>query len=81
MWVNWGVGWPIQCVTFAVQRREGVKPVAVFRFLSEDWSPWIALLRMRERWPELRFTMKVSYYGWADDRGKTADVRELTISA
>jgi hypothetical protein len=25
----------------------------VFRFLSEDWSPWIALLRMRERWPEL----------------------------
>jgi hypothetical protein len=31
----------------------GGKPVAVFRFLSEDWSPWIALLRMRERWPEL----------------------------
>jgi hypothetical protein len=27
---------------------------AVFRFLSGDWSPWIALLRMRERWPELR---------------------------
>ena len=26
----------------------------MFRFLSEDWSPWIALLRMRERWPELR---------------------------
>jgi hypothetical protein len=35
----------------------GVKPVAVFRFLSEDWSPWIALLRMRERWPELSFKL------------------------
>jgi hypothetical protein len=39
----------------------GVKPVAVFRFLFEDWSPWIALLRMRERWPELRFEMRAGY--------------------
>jgi pyruvate carboxylase len=39
----------------------GSKPVAVFRFLSEDWSPWIALVRMRERWPELRFEMKAGY--------------------
>ena len=30
-----------------------VKPVAVFRFVSEDWSPGIAPLRTRERWPEL----------------------------
>jgi len=28
--------------------RAGLKPVAVFRFLSEDWSPWIALVRLRE---------------------------------
>jgi hypothetical protein len=33
----------------------------VFRFLSEDWAPWIALLRMRERWQELRFEMKAVY--------------------
>jgi hypothetical protein len=47
----------------AIERRDtsGGKPVAVFRFLSEDWSPWIALLRMRERWPELRFEMKAGY--------------------
>jgi hypothetical protein len=38
-----------------------VTQAAVFRFLGEDWSPWIALLRMRERWPELRFEMKVGY--------------------
>jgi hypothetical protein len=34
---------------------------AVFRFLSEDWSPWIALLRMRERWPEMSFRLIPSY--------------------
>jgi hypothetical protein len=63
MWGNWGVRWPIRRVTFAIERRnEGsVKPVAVFRFLSEDWSPWIALLRMRERWPELRFEITAGY--------------------
>jgi len=73
MWANWGVRWPIRRVTLAIERQRdrgvkgvGVKggavdPVAVFRFLSEDWSPWIALLRMRERWPELRFEMKAEY--------------------
>jgi hypothetical protein len=45
--------------------RSGVKPVAVFRFLSEDWSPWIALVRMRKRWPELRFDMKAGYLQYA----------------
>ncbi len=42
-------------------RREGqsgLKLVAVFRFLGEDWSPWIALVRMRERWPGLRFDLR-----------------------
>jgi len=39
MWGNWGVRWPIRRVTFAIERRDGLKPVAVFRFLSEDWSP------------------------------------------
>jgi hypothetical protein len=35
--------------------------LAVFRFLSEDWPAWIAVLHMRERWPELRFEMKAGY--------------------
>jgi len=65
MWANWGVLWPIRRVTFAMeQRRERktkLKLVAVFRFLSEDWSPWIALVRMRERWPGLSFVMKAAY--------------------
>jgi hypothetical protein len=65
MWSNWGVRWPIRRVTFAMeQKRVGrtkLKPVAVFRFLSEDWSPWVALVRMRERWPGLRFDMRAGY--------------------
>ena len=65
MWRNWGVRWPIRRVTFAIERARrdasGVKPLAVFRFLSEDWSPWIALLRMRKRWPELSFKLIPSY--------------------
>jgi hypothetical protein len=65
MWANWGTRWPIRRVTFAIERRDpsGGKPVAVFRFLSEDWSPWIALVRMRERWPELSFNLIPSYLG------------------
>jgi hypothetical protein len=52
-----------QTVTFEMEHRRegrtGVKPVAVFQFLSEDWSPWIALVR--ERWPGLRFTLRREY--------------------
>jgi hypothetical protein len=62
MWGNWGVRWPIRRVTFAIERRDtSVKPVAVFRFFSEDWSPWIAFGRMRGQWPELRIEMKARY--------------------
>ncbi|MGA7622793.1 MAG: hypothetical protein WCA91_04360 [Candidatus Acidiferrales bacterium] len=55
MWGNWGVRWPIRRATFHLRQGFGGqvaiercdtsrgKPVAVFRFLSEDWSPWIAL--------------------------------------
>ena len=70
MWGNWGVRWPIRRVTFAIERQRGDtiggKPVAVFRFISEDWSPWIALLRMRERWPELSFKLIPCYLHMAE---------------
>ena len=62
---NWGVRWPIRRVKFVMEQRphgrSRLKPVAVFRFLSEDWSPWIALVRMREKWPELSFKLIPSY--------------------
>jgi hypothetical protein len=65
MWANWGVRWPIRRVMLSMEQRRvgraGMNPVAVFRFLSEDWSPWIALVRMRKRWPGLRFDMRAAY--------------------
>jgi hypothetical protein len=44
--------------------------IDVLRFLSKDWSPWIALLHMRERWPELRFEMKAGYLQMVGSRKK-----------
>ncbi|MGD0458620.1 MAG: hypothetical protein ABSC21_12860 [Terriglobia bacterium] len=46
-----------------MKRRDtsGGKPGAVFRFLSQGWLPWIALLGMRERWQELWFEMRAGY--------------------
>jgi hypothetical protein len=65
MWRHWGVRWPLRRVTFAMERARadasGGERRAVFRFLTEDWSPWLALVHMRERWPELRFDMKAEY--------------------
>jgi len=69
MWANWGLRRPIRRVSFTMERdrrvASGVKTLAVFSFLSEDWSPWIALLRMRERWPELSFRLIPSYLDMA----------------
>jgi hypothetical protein len=40
IWRNWGVRWLIRRVELAMEQRlegrSGLKPVAVFRFLSED---------------------------------------------
>lgn len=55
----------------AIERREasGVRPVAVFRFLSGDWSPWIALPRMRECWPEFAVRDESGVFADGDERG------------
>jgi hypothetical protein len=72
MWRNWGVRAPIRRVSFAIESARadasGGQRRAVFRFLSEDWSPWIAIVRMRERWPEMRFGMKAEYLEMAEIR-------------
>jgi len=61
------VRWPIRRVALAIEQgREEtgkLKAVALFRVLSEDWSPWIALSKMRERWPERGFGMRCGYLG------------------
>lgn len=44
---------------------------AVFRFLSEDWSPWIALAELRRRYPELAFNLAPSYLEAVVPDGRT----------
>ncbi len=44
----------VECKRYDISR---VKQVAVFRFLSDDRPPWMALPRLRERWPELAFKL------------------------
>jgi hypothetical protein len=67
LWAHWGTTWPLRHVTArpagaAVRRRlpDGHGGV-VFRFHAADWSPWPALLSMRDRWPELRFDLQPDY--------------------
>ena len=48
---------------FAMERngRARLKPAAVFRVISEDWWSCVALIQIRERWPELNFMLKPAY--------------------
>jgi hypothetical protein len=63
------VRWPIQRVKFALEQRRagkpGFGPVVVFRFVSEDWSPWVALM-VQKRTPTLLFDSRVEYASRAD---------------
>jgi len=52
---------PIVALNRAIAVAQNEGPERGLEEISEDWSPWIALLRMRERWPELSFEMKASY--------------------
>src|SRR5260221_14558616 len=65
MWENWGTPAPIRKVSFAWEKRRladgRAKALAVYHFLSEEWSPWIALRRIRARWPHLSFALRVDY--------------------
>jgi hypothetical protein len=55
----------------------------VFRFLCEDWSPWIALPRLRERLPELQVEIKAGYLetgGSRKERGSEFFMRNMVAA-
>ena len=79
---HWGVAWPPRNVSFAMEHRRvgsGLEPVAVFRFLTEDWSPWMAFAHMRARWPDLRFVLTPSYFGPVVPDGRACRARKNAI--
>jgi hypothetical protein len=75
LWQHWGTTEALRHVAedpdAAGDPRPAVAGEAVFRvdFWSADWTPWRALLRLREVWPALRFDICPSYYAaGAEDR-------------
>ena len=61
LWRHWGVGAPLRQVTLEIVRRplQGELPeiAAIYRFLSEDWAPAVAIGKIRDVWPGLRFQL------------------------
>lgn len=61
LWENWGTTWPLRRVRLLEQRRQAKAARLVYGFVSADWSPWQALLRLRARWPALQLELRPSY--------------------
>ncbi|HVI86754.1 MAG TPA: hypothetical protein VM659_00555 [Dongiaceae bacterium] len=65
-WKHWGTRLPLRKVTFRFEHRRqrkgaGIDVVAVYDFLSADWSPWLAVKSWRRKWPALNFTLSPLY--------------------
>jgi len=61
LWENWGTPCPLRRVRLLQQRRQADATSLVYGFVSADWSPWQALLRLRPRWPALRLELRPRY--------------------
>lgn len=65
-WEHWGTSLPLRQTTFRFEHRrqrhkEGIEVVAVYEFLSADWSPWRAVASWRRRWNSLQFALTPIY--------------------
>lgn len=65
-WEHWGTRWPLRKVGFRFEHRRqrrttGIDVVAVYEFLSGDWSPWRACLALKMQWPRLSFQLQPDY--------------------
>lgn len=82
MMANWGVPTPLRRVSLAMELRRSTggrtRQDAVFRFWSEDWSPGIAIMRLRHRWPDLEFRLKVQFL---EDVGGFSEVHGLAAQS
>ena len=70
LWANWGTTWPLRHVAELPAPKAGRQPSRApgrlrLGFWSADWTPWPAIIRMREDWPALRFDVRPRY----DDAG------------
>ncbi|WP_284255922.1 hypothetical protein [Acidocella aquatica] len=64
LWANWGTTWPVRHVEEITDQEspgssaEGQASLAL-RFVAADWTPWRIIAAVRERWPELEFSLAV----------------------
>jgi hypothetical protein len=63
LWANWGTLCPLRHVTMEQHSdKRALRRLQVrFRFYAAEWSPWQALLRLRESWPMLRLALQPRY--------------------
>ena len=62
---HWGTPAPLRRVASGMELRRCAgmarENVGVFRFVAENWAPWLALRTIQKRWPALQFTMRCQY--------------------
>ncbi len=64
MRIHWGTVQMLRAVRIreeGADRRLRRKAEIVYEFLSADWTPWQAILRLRREWPKLIFVVKPRY--------------------
>ena len=64
LWANWGTTWPLRHVEVVPNPECAVSSAAgrvslSLTFVAADWTPWRVIAAVRERWPELEFSLAV----------------------
>jgi hypothetical protein len=81
LWRYWGIGSPLRQVTLEILQRPfqvRLPPLAaVYRFLSEDWAPAVAIGAIRAAWPDLSFALSCRFLA---DRPAGQDRRSVPCS-
>ena len=71
LWSHWGTTYPLRQVRLLQEnadRRLRRSARVVYEFLSADWTPWQAIMRLRRDWPKLVLAVDPRY-GEADGAG------------
>ncbi|WP_376100585.1 hypothetical protein ACE7GA_00180 [Roseomonas sp. CCTCC AB2023176] len=77
LWANWGTTWPLRHVAHRSEATRGrgkrgsgagtgrggdANPARLsLAFWSADWTPWAALVRVRQAWPSLSLDLRPRY--------------------
>lgn len=64
LWTHWGTTQPLRQVRILEENADGRlrrSARVLYEFLSADWTPWQAILRLRHHWPKLIFAVDPRY--------------------